>query len=99
MLSAILSKVDWEDWAALLTVVGVIGSFSWVIAKRFLVTREEFQQLQTLITRYAGNINNNHRDIKALKEERKSFRQEVLEKMGNLEEKVDNLISFLLEKK
>ncbi len=106
MINELLTKIDWESWAALTVVLGAFG----FLVKKFLPTREEYNEFKESILLVTNKLTAtalvNKRDIKGLFAERASFRQEVLMKVEQLDERVgiiardlSDLKDFLLENK
>lgn len=99
MINQFLSKVDWESWAALTVVLG----FFWIVVKKFLPTREEYEEFKKQILAITNKLATaaliNKRDIKSLFSDRASFRTEVLAKVQGLEERVSEIANDLSDLK
>jgi hypothetical protein len=86
-------KIDWASWAALLAVLGIVLEILRRFALMYFPSRKEFEELEHMVGRIAGSTHDNARKIKGLYDERKSFREEVLDRIDALGLRIDDLVS------
>ena len=85
-------KIDWASWSALIIVLGVVLEILRRFTLMYFPSRTEFEELEKLVGRIATSTHDNSRAVKGLYAERKSFREEVLDRIDSLAERVDRLV-------
>lgn len=90
-----LHSINWEEWASFFAALGAGGGALWFLTKRFLVPREEFTSMVNALNKHIGHVSSvatkHDRDILSIFRERKSFREEVLDRVEKLSERVDSV--------
>ena len=86
-------NIDWSTWAALLTVLGIVLAILRQLAKIYFPSRAEFEELTELANTISITTHDNNRQVRALYKERKEFREEVLDRIDSLSQRIDEWIS------
>lgn len=93
-----LEKVNWENVAGFLVVIGMLGGIlKYTI--RLISMVNDLPDYISLQQRLSMDLRTTRADVKALKDERKSFRQEVLGKIEALDESVAHVTNDLSDLK
>lgn len=86
-------KIDWSAWLGLLGVLGIVLAGIKILARIYFVGRDEFEKLEEIIGKLSYSVHDTSRKTKILTEERKSFREEVLDRIDALSLRIDEVVN------